>query len=265
MIIDDKDTTTLVERAPMISDLSISEQQEWLDCMGNSLKKWDDLSDFAVMGQAKILYTVWSMWDERHNEYGMVLSKEATGKWDYDFYTWAKSFSKKRVLREPAEETIDNKITVYRDWVLGTVPVPSIVFLPKRDAQGNSISTEDENTWEQVDFHPEECDYSKLLVARGAAKKGLMTPDAWTALRDPYATVSELKEALNGQGTKKHHNPDTFRTWERDGEIYASEEDRTVLIATINFGENDNDPLFKRGVSHLLKASGCKVPLGYSE
>lgn len=265
MIIDDRDISELVERAPLISDLTPKDQQEWLDCMGKSLNRWCDAEDFTIMGQAQILYTVWSMWDERHNEYGMSLSREATGRWDYDFYTWAKSYSKRRMLREPAEQTIDQKIATYRDWSSGSILIPAEVFIPKRDNKGQIISTDDESTWEKVDFDWKLCDYGKLFISKSYAKKSMMTPDAWTALRDPYATVSELKEALDGQGTKKHHNPDTFRTWERDGEIYASEEDRTVLIATINFGENDNDPLFKRGVSHLLKASGCKVPLEYSE
>jgi hypothetical protein len=264
MIIQDETTTELVERAPQISDLAPQDQEAWLEGMGNSLKRWDDLSDFVTMGQAKILYIVWSLWDDRRNEYCMAISREATSKWSYDFFTWAKSFTKKRTLREPDETTILNKITVYRDWVLGSIQVPSIVFLPKRDNLGKVISDDREETWEQVEFNPMDCDYSKLLIARGAAKKGEMSPDSWSCLRDPFSTANDLKSSLNGEGTKTHKEVDDFRLWKQDETIYATKDEETIPIAQLLF-ENEDSELFKRGVNHLLQAAGCKPCFEFAE
>lgn len=249
----------------MITDLTIEEQEKWLVQKGNELGQEEDKEDNAVMAQARILYDVWSIWSSDHNPTGQCLSNEAKWKWGYDFYKWAKSYTKRRAGREPANITIDNKISVYRDFIKEeSIEAPARVLIPKRDEYGELIDPEleDENAWEEIEPDFSTCDYGKLLVARGAARRGDMKPEAWAALFDPHASVVTLKAALN-QVPPSPSIEDTFYLKEEDGIIYACDDATRVPVFQVLFENESEGELFTRGLCHVLRACGLHVPLIY--
>lgn len=249
-----------------IVNKSYQDQLNWLVDAGKSLQRWNDAEDHSIMAQAEILYTVWSVWEAANNPQGLSLKDEAKSPWGYDFYKWAKAYSKRRALKEPADETITNKITVYRDFIAEqTIEYPEVVYLPKRDEYGRIINPEliEESDWEVVEFNPKDCDYGKLLVCRGAARRGEMSPEAWSALRDPHATVSELKLAIKGDKEKdKGDSQDDFSIYEQDGIIYGCCNGHRVAVLQALL-ENSGDEVFNRTICHILKAAGLSVPLHY--
>ena len=246
-----------------IDGLDYNGQAEWLSDMGSHLQGWEVVVDLSIMSQCKILYTVYKHWTNES------LMKEVTSRWGYDFYKWAKAHTKQRSL-EPSQNTIENKITVYRDYIAeGKVEKPGIVFIPKRDDKGKIIDDSNDEGWielrdKEIDFGM--CDYSKLLVARGTARKNDMTPEAWTSLFDPYETVEDLKHKLDGirNGDSTHDKSDNFHLFERDGIIYASKNGETCPICVILFDEKEN-PLWYMGLDQLLSSVKVKIPLEYKE
>lgn len=251
----------------MITQKSTNEQEQWLTQKGSELKQAENDEDNAILRQAKILYEVWSVWSSDHNPQGESLSNEAKWAWNYDFYAWAKAFTKRRAGREPANNTIDNKITIYRDYIAQeTIEAPEKVFIPKRDEFGKLVDPllEDEKAWEEVEPDFSKCDYGKLLVARGTARTGQMTPDAWSALLDPYASVSTLKEAL-GQAKKQNDggSNDDFYLTEEEGIIFGCSQGKKIPVFQVLFENDDGNELFRRALCHVLKAAGIHVPLIY--
>lgn len=241
------DTLSLLDQAEVIVDYPPEIQQTWLLSLGQILMSWEDLTDMTIMIQNRILYITASVWDK--------FSKDATYKWEWDYYIWAKAFTKRRG-KDPAKETIDNRITVYRDWVaLETIEYPNEVDMPERDEAGRPTGQ-----IIKVDFDPAQCDYSKLLVARGTAKRGEMTPQSWSLLMDPHATVRQLEESI-GLGSKEPPQDDNadLKFIEEGGIIYGVKFGHEVAIMETLF-ENDTDPLFKEAVGHIYSMMGLEVP-----
>lgn len=240
------DTISLLGQADDITEYAPEVQQNWLLSLGKVLMDWENLTDMTIQMENRILYTAASIWPG--------LSKDATYKWEWDFYSWAKAFTKRRG-EDPAKETIDNRITVYRDWIaLETIEYPQEVDMPERDEAGRPTGN-----IIKVEFDPAQCDYSKLLVARGTARKGEMTPQAWSLLMDSQATVSQLKEAI---GKGKKNPPDdneNLKFVEEGGIIYGVKYGHEVAIMETLF-ENDTDPLFKEAVSQIYSMMGLEVP-----
>jgi hypothetical protein len=227
-----------------------------LDNLGQELERWSQLENVTTMVQAEILYRVYSLWDAG-------LSSEVTAQYDHNFYNWAKRI--KSTSKEPAKITIENKITVYRDWVgEKVIDCPDTVHIPCRDDSGKLIDRSlcSEDAWVEVDFNPAECDYGKLLVARGAARRGEMTPEAWSALADPYATVNELKTAISAERPTPHKTNNGMRLWEEEGIIYARENGDKVAVASLVFDDSGN-PLFAKAMAHLLGTLGLEVRMNY--
>lgn len=249
-----------------ITATTYEEQQKWLVEVGNNLTKWNDIEDWSIMAQAEILYTVWSLWESDNNVDGLSLRNEAKSPWEYDYYKWAKSYSKKRALKEPAYETINNKITIYRDWIAEqTIEYPEVVFIPKRNEFGLLVdpNLDNDEAWEQVSFDPKKIDYGKLLVSRGSARKQKLSPEAWSTLADPYATVHDLKVAIKGDETlKTKDDKEDFSIYEEEGIIYGYSNGKSVAVLQAIF-ENSSDELFSKTLCHILTAAGLKVPLGY--
>ena len=260
ILVDETESFAINQKTKEISKSSALEQELWLEEMGDALQTWGDIEDKTVMAQAQILYNVWSVWDVTNNPERVSILDEAKTQWGYDFMVWAKSFTKRRALREPADETITNKITVYRDWkAQELIEYPEHVYLPPRDNKGRILEGEYSNldNWEQVEFDPADCDYGKLLVARGAAKRGDMTPEAWSALRDPHSTVAELKSALIGKADS--NSPDDEAIFYDNGIIYGYQDGKKVAVLQSLF-ENSSDPLFNKTLTHILRAAGISVP-----
>lgn len=255
-------TKDLVSKSIIITDQVPAIQEDWLVQVGQHLMGWEAIEDGIIILQCEILYRIWSIWDSDHNDEHRFLSREATYRWQHDFYKWAKAYTKRRANKEQAVITIDNKIGTYRDWeAQGIIEHPEIVFIPRHDDFGQLINPDltKEEAWEGVEFNFKDCDYGKLLVAKGVAKRGEMCPEAWSALRDPYATVQDLKNAIEGDRSKNKRDDD-FYLLEEDGIIYGCEAGRRVpaLQAVFEYAE---DPLFQRTYCHILRAAGLKIPV----
>ncbi len=250
----------------MVTEQSAKDQEQWLVQKGIELKQGEDDEDSAILKQAKVLYEVWIIWDAANNPEGKSLKNEAKWSWGYDFYKWAKSYTKRRANRFPSNETIDNKISVYRDYIADEViEAPEVVFIPKRDEFGNLVdpTLEDENAWEAITPDFSKTDHGKLLVARGSARRREMTPDAWSALFDPYASVNTLKEALGQSSRKQHEENNDFYLIEEEGIIYGCCNGTRKAVFQVLFENDQGDDLFQRTLCHVLKAIGVHVPLTY--
>ncbi len=242
-----------------VTEMKSFEQENWLMEIGNNLNYWDRMIDFSWMMEGQILYNVHNLWEGTN---GYSLSYEATSKWQNDFYVWAKSFTKRRA-KEPAISTIQNKITVYRDYTIGLLDIPETVFIPKRDGSGKVIDLSNEDGWQEIDTRDNIPDFGKALVARAEIKRGTMSDDAWTILYDPFGTVGELKIAIRGDRINGEKKSD-FCLFEAEGLIYCKENDRSIPILEILI-DNQEDDLFRKGISHLLKTIGSEVPMYYKE
>lgn len=241
-----EETTVLIIQADIITDQNPQTQENWLIQIGQNLQGLEKIEDGIIMLQAKVLYEVWSIWEASHNDEGRFLNQEATQKWQYSFHNWAKAYTKKRALREPHQTTIDNKIRVYKKWSTLIEP-PQTVLIPKRDEWGYEIGEE------EVDFNFEDCDFGKLLISTVPASKGEMSPEAWSALRDPYTTVETLEEKL---GKRQPKSPDTFYLIEQDGIIYGCQDGARKAVLQVIFENDEGDELFHRTLNHVLKALG---------
>ncbi|MBE3049044.1 hypothetical protein IMZ48_42405 [Candidatus Bathyarchaeota archaeon] len=254
--------SALANRAYEVVDLDPQDQQTWLLNMGNMLLGLGNMGDFTTMSESQVLYTVWKCWED--------LSVEVKKKWEGDFYKWAASFTKRRANKEPAKVTIDNKITVYRDWEAeNVIEYPDTVYVPKRDVFGKAAdpSLAGEDAWVSVPFDPSQIDFGKKLIARGTAKDGLMTAEAWTAMADPFATVedlkTEIKAAKRRSGTEEETNkPDVvmrngldFTFFEQNGLLYVGMAGTVVAFARL-LSENRDSPLARRAMEHMLSAIG---------
>jgi len=247
-------------RGDNVSELAPQDQQLWLLGMGNLLLGLENAEDFTMMSESRVLYTVWKHWEELN----VVVKK----KWNGDFYKWATSYTKRRANREPARTTIDNKITVYRDWEAESViDCPETVFIPNRDEFGKQVdpTLTGEKAWVEIPFDPAQIDFGKKLVARGTAKDGMMTPDAWTALCDPFATVDELKSEIKAAKKPAEENKTDvvmrngldFTFFEQNGLLYVGMAGTVIAFARI-LTENKDSPLACRAVEHMLTAIGIK-------
>ncbi len=251
-------TDLLLSKADDVVQRSASEQEKWLLEVSGVLRGWDSLYDLTILQEAKILYTVYSKWEPEDGiATGSFLSREVTAKWGYSFHDWACNSTKRRA-RSQSKITINNKITVYRDWIAErNIEYPKTVYVPKRDVYGEIVNPKDafneQDVWEEIEFHPETCDFSKLLVARGAARAGQMTDLAWTALADPYATVEELKKAIAGE--KEEEKEAQLQLFQDSGILYAKEGSTIVGFMSFLF-ENSEHPLAKKAYLHLMRMLG---------
>lgn len=243
-----------------VASLVLTEQTQWLRNMGSMLMGVQRIDDFAQASEGKILYSVWKRWEDIDNQ--------AKTSWEGDFYNWANAFTKKRPNREPAKITVDNKIAVYRDWEgEKVIPCPESVYIHNRNEVGIAVNEKLENAWVEVKFDLEGIDYSKKLVARGAARDGLMTPEAWSVMADPFSTVEELKSEIRCarenkdgiDGTVKQEvisrNGLEFRFFRQNDLLYVGM-GGTVLAFARLLSENNDSPLVKRAMSHMLGAIG---------
>ncbi len=247
-----------------ITETDVNCQNQWLHDLGKKLRNWTDVENMSIMKQAEILWDVWSLWEADRNVERVFLSSAAKADWAGDFYKWAKMYTRTRG-KEPAEITIDNKISVYRDWhAEPIIECPEYVYIPNRKENGKLVDDtfESKEAWVKVEFDPTQCDYGKKLVARATAKKGQMTPESWTAMADPYATVSDLKSAIKENGIID--DTGDFEIYERDGLIWGKQDDHYVPVLQVLF-ENQDDTLFYKTLERVLKALGMKVPLHYQD
>jgi hypothetical protein len=210
-----------------LAEMNLVEQEHWLAEASSALQSWGKAQDYTVMMEARVLYIVQSSWEH--------LRKEVTSPWGYEFMKWAKTYTK-RGARTPASSTIYNKILVYKDWVAEkNIACPETVFVPKRDSFGELVGPDliEEEDWEEIPFDPMECDYGKLLVARGCAREGNMNDHAWTALRDEWATVEDLNSSLYEGRVNSKRNGDSFRIYQEGNIVYAEEDEITCAVLEI--------------------------------
>lgn len=222
-----------------ITEKPPEEQTQWLTNLGSVLTDWYDTENFSSMMQCKILYRVWLDWDRSNNEEGKAIRESAKNPWEGDFYKWAKSYTRSR-SEEPSDTTIWNKISVYRDWVglkTDNFEIPPVIEY-------------------QNGFNPQIIDYSKLLIARGAAKRGELDENAWDALENPEVTCERLKRFLPNSSTSKSSNLTFFEEY---GILKAHENGKVIEIFEI-LTENIHDELFIKAASRIFKCAGIRLP-----
>lgn len=215
------------------------EQLQWLNTMGQSLINKDEIRNITVMEQCEILYYVYRAWTTE------ALSSEAKGHWGYDFYQWAKAFAQRRG-KQPANITIDNQIAVYRDYVAeAIVEPPAYVEIPARDPKTNMPI---EGETQRIEANFKTCDYTKLLIARRAAKQREMTPETWSMLFNPSITTTELTKKIKNI---PDNNPE-LSFYERDGILYVRTQfDAPIPLFEIIDDARDNQT-WQEGIDKLL-------------
>ena len=220
-------------------------QTEWLKNLGGILTDWYDTENFSQMMQCKILLKVWLIWDRDHNEFNVALREEAKNPWEGDFYQWARAYTRSR-SEEPSDTTIWNKISTYRDWVGIDLKIDE----EKRLTLKPTIEYSE-------DFQPEFVDYSKLLIARGSARRGELDEAAWEALQDPTVTCTRLKKFL--PNVQSNGSESTFRFFHEDGVIKVYEDGHVEELFMVLL-ENSGNPLFNKGAGRIFKAAGLEIP-----
>ena len=242
-----------------------AEQESWLRGVGDLLLDISHLKARTTMEEAKILWTVKSIWeDQGTTEGGQFLAREAIAPWEGSYLTWAKRFTQTS-QQEPKDRTVKHKIAVYEAWLVNDSPAfrpeDNTVFIPARSDDGTKI--DDTDKWEEHEFDPMEVDYTKLLAARVVANKGQMTPEAWTALADPLTSKRTLDAELRkaqGKGddedlSDEDENPSV---WLSDAVLYVSYRGETVAFARLLPEELEN-PLALEAAKGLLATIGVEL------
>ena len=252
-------TNSILEEVEGLSDMSAIGQESWLAEASQALRKWGRAQDYTVMMEAQVLYTVHKAWGV--DDEGGSLRKEVTAPWNYDFYKWARTYTK-RGARKPSNITIANKISVFRDWVAEkNISCPDKVDIPKRDSFGELVNEElidPDKDWEEVPFNPMDCDYSKLLIARGKARSGEMNVHAWTALRDPFATAEDLTGALRESRDYQKTDSGSFKIYQEAGMLFAEENDVACAFLAI-VPEGLSQAVGRKALVRVKKALGLPV------
>ena len=257
--------TQLLDEVLSIVNSPTDLQLDWLNRAGNMVMAWDHLRSITTMREAEVLYAVHKIWPAHEDDADKRLSWEAVMPWDADFFEWARAFTRKQ-SKEPANVTILNKVSVYRDWASSdeaVIEYPETVDIPKRNHKG-AIDNPDgvaESDWVQVTFDPRAADYAKLLVARGTARKGEMPPEAWTAIADPYSTVDDVRRAMKGEQDTDSNGKDdsTLRIWFSDGLVYATKGEFTAAFMMV-LEDSVDIPLVREALARILGAFGEVLP-----
>ena len=224
-------------------------QVDWLKYLGATIQQRDIIINTTTMEQCKVLYYVHCAW------IGGLIREEVKGFWGLDFYKWAKAFSQRRG-KELAQNTIDNRITVYRDYIAEEViEAPEYIEVQKRDDYGKLIA----GKFEKIKPDFKNCDFTKLLNARKIARQGTMTPIAWSMLFDPLTTVEQLKMEL--KNIVVGHSED-ISMYEQDGIVYAKE--KACEPVPICFLVDDfQNVTWQKGIQKLLEGVAITPPLEY--
>lgn len=249
---------TVVEDLDRVLMSSPDQQEAWLFMVGDALKHLGSLRSQTLMSEGEILWTVFNVWErpEDIEEGTSYLARNALVRWEHDFYTWAGRFTQ-RSAREPAQRTINNRMAVYRDWVAtDTIAHPDTVPIPVRDPDGEPIPEK----WEDIEFDPMQIDFSKLLYARGAARRGDMSPEAWTALTDPYASAADLlRELRQPEENDEDDEEIPLSIFYDNGVFYAQRSGITVAFARLIPEELDSN-VARDAVTNLFGVYGLNTP-----
>jgi hypothetical protein len=126
----------------------------------HELEEWMSRTELAMHGAVLTLYQIFKLWD--------ILDSEVTGKWEYDFWKYAKW------------RTNLEKKTVYA--VLG---VAKVFLSGEMDIPGKPDN-----------FDPYRVKRGLLIIASHAARTGKLPPQGWAALQNPRTTVDEFRHLL---------------------------------------------------------------------
>jgi hypothetical protein len=235
------------------------EQNLWLKTMGNFIEGWIDVSDISIENLSRVLYRVKINWED--------ISYEAKSDWKYEFYNWAKKYTKKMAMKEKSKETIDNWISVYRDFSEQvTFQIPEKVYIPKRDKEGNVIDSnfESDNAWISVELDLSNINFSKKLLARGTIRRNQMTPEAWSLFADPNSSVNKLKQEIISIKNGKKPKDKDYYLFESEGIIFINKNGIVCAIARLEFEQKEELPeLWTIGIEQLLSNVKIHVPLEY--
>lgn len=236
-------------------------KKDWLNLVGGKLSQVGEVTNIAVLIEAGTLYLVSEMWPD--------IPLEQTAEWGNDFYKWAAMYTQRSAVI-PSKSTINNKIGVWRDYFSehAVINPPPTVY---REI-GDPDNPEAEPEVQEFEGDLSTVSYSKLLIARGPAKRDELDEDAWADLLDPNTRVKELKNTIkkaaaefagedqtedNGDEDRKKTITNGAHFFEESGILYLTKDDHTVGIAQF-IGENSEHPLYKTGVERVLRVFGLE-------
>ena len=228
-----------------LASLTVEQQIMWLDKTGVVLRNWGHIGNISAMMEGKILYTVNKLWAE--------LSTEATSGWEYEFMNWAIDFTR-TTGRDPAPQTISNKMTVYRDIIAEPITkMPKTVTISHIDHDTGEVYTD------EVPFDPMQVDYSRWLFARGTIARGELNREGWNLLADPNVPVKQLQSHLQTIRNGDRDGSNDLVFFAESGLIFARRGNEVSVLFSITESEGNNPELHQEGVRHILLAAGLKV------
>jgi hypothetical protein len=255
----------LIKELEVIQSQEYGVQLDWLRDLGEILSSDETVQDLIMFRKCRVLYTARHAWEN--------LEDEVKGHWNYDFYCWARAYTKSRA-RQPAKSTIRNMIATYNVFVAsGEVELPKTVELPKRTETGRVIRDGKIMGFLVVDFSIAHVDYSKLLVSKSYALKcGSLPDEIWTAIADPYVGVKELiirikrlerLESEQGSSSElldgNENGQVKSKFYEQEGIIFAAKNGRRIPLFGLML-EEANDPFFYEAVVDLFELIQLEVP-----
>jgi len=241
------DSHSLFARLENAGELPVSQQSELVEEAGTLLRNWGKVSILSKLQEAEILYNLHRLWFGEGRE---PLSFEVTQKWDNDFYTFVDEF----LVREggaPATVTVNNLISVWRDWTTKSSfsdKFPETVKVT--DGEGKIV---------EVPFLPSDSTYSKLLVSRAAVRGSDNVPEEfWSALVDDSVSVSSLKKMVKQiKGETENKKDNDFYVFFSEGILFGVEGGEVVGSFNL-IEENKDSPLFHKTVDFILRSLGLE-------
>lgn len=241
----------LIEQLEQTSDPKV--QLDLMQFLGSRLTELGDLREDIELAEAEIYYNLSRLWNNAH------LAPEVKEHWDNDFYNWAAEYSLKG-RQKVAPVTVDNKARVFKKWLSpeATIAPPPEVYIEEL--------VDGEPDYYTVKFDARKVPYSKLLAATGAASRGDMNEEAWTALMNPDATVQTLKgELYKAKMAVADKDPEELAdlgpesvVFNGGGILYYQQDGMTVPFAQLLY-ENKDNPLFAHAANRLLQMFGLKA------
>lgn len=175
----------------------------------------------VALGHA--LYLGYTYWDQCPYDYGL--------QYDFDYMTWAISFSGKSEKVVPQYRRVGE---LFEDMRTGRVEVPERVLLV--DGRGDLVLDEVDDDVIPVETEPNiyspDLPFSKLLIGRHKARseEGFDEQD-WGMVFNPDVTVEEFRQhLLQGDDYGWEPDPNKFSAWVEGTMVLVSENGQTAAI-----------------------------------
>ena len=176
---------------------TVESQQNALQNIGGYLGALGQVGEWTKLERGRVLYGLKKLWKSG------VIRPEIVSQYK-DFQDWAANQEYVKI-KSTSRQSINNWIRVWRVWKSpeATIEPPKTVKIPTGKVDKNNKKILKEVPWNDGDK------FTKLLVATGAANKGILNKDCWAAIVDPAQTVEDLGVAIQASrnGVVKNTDP----------------------------------------------------------